>query len=93
MSKKIKNLDNPALAFISSANNDLETQEPQTQTPAPTPARKSRNKKRETRSERLNTLTTPTILNDLRTIANDYDISVNELVNSIFIEYIEREKK
>ena len=93
MSRKIKNLDNPALAFISSANNELETQEPQTQTPAPTPARKSNDKRRETRSERLNTLTTPTILKDLKNLAYNDGISVNELVNSIFIEYIEREKK
>lgn len=49
--------------------------------------------KRESKSERMQLLVRPTTKQALKKLADDKGISVNDLANTIFDEYIERQGK
>lgn len=87
---------NPAMQFISAPEEEKATpkktakkEEPATALTAPA----GYVLKRESKSERMQLLVRPTTKQALKKLADDKGISVNDLANTIFDEYIERQGK
>ena len=86
---------NPALQFISTPEEEpapkktAKKEEPATALTAPA----GYVLKREGKSERMQLLIRPTTKQELKKIADAKGVSVNDLANTIFDEYIERQGK
>ena len=94
--KTFKNVDNPALRFISAAE---ETEErdiiPAQQAPATSAASLKgftpKTEKVETKSRRLQLLIKPSVYDRVKQIAEQSDLSVNDLINQILEEVVKGE--
>ena len=90
MAKNFKNINNPALQFISEAD----PVEAEVEREQPTKAPKGKKqaelfKKRETKSKQLNVRVYPSVYNQLETIAKRSGNSVGDIVNEILKDFLE----
>ena len=106
MAQKKKHFNNPAMQFISAADaeeqpevSQQETprqdlrQKPQKQEPTSGEVPKGYMLVKENKSERMQLLIRPALKDAIRAEAEAQGLSMNDLVNNIFEEYIERKGK
>lgn len=85
-----KNFKNPAIQFISTADAE-EQQEAQQQESFTIP--KGYRLEKDYKSERMQLLVRPATKEAIRALAAEQGLSMNDLVNNIFEEYLERQGK
>ena len=85
-----KNFKNPAMQFISTADAE-EQQEAQQQEGVTIP--KGYKLVKENKSQRMQLLVRPTLKDAIKAEAAAQGLSMNDLVNNIFEEYLERQGK
>ena len=94
--KTFKNVDNPALRFISAAE-ETEERDIIPEQPAPATSAASlkgftpKTEKAETKSRRLQLLIKPSVYDRVKQIAEQSDLSVNDLINQILEEVVKGE--
>ncbi len=86
MTKKTKDFKNPALTFMSIGEEQIISQPKQGVPMKPNPLYL------ETKSRRLQLLVKPSIYIKIKAIATAQDKSLNDLINTILEQYIEREE-
>ena len=84
-----KNFKNPAMQFISTADADEPQEAPQTAQKGVT-IPKGYKLVKENKSERMQLLVRPALKEAIKQEAEAQGLSMNELVNTIFEEYLER---
>lgn len=91
--KTFKNVDNPAMRFISAAEETEERDIRTEQAPSASTLKgfTPRTEKAETKSRRLQLLLKPSVYEGIKQIAEDSALSVNDLINQILEEVLKGE--
>ena len=87
--KDFKNINNPALQFISDAE-PLDVEQPPKKKPT-TKKEPTAPKRKETKSKRLNLLIYPSVYKACKKKADTTGESINEIINTILKEYFTKE--
>lgn len=88
-----KNFKNPAEMFLSGAEDKKSTSQAKEQDAPGVDVPKGYKLVKETKSERMQLLVRPTLKDTIKKEADRQGLSMNDLVNDIFEEYIERISK